>query len=124
MKTLENKKRSMKLTPHLYSQLNTKILIWTSPFHFVCKINQFILHRSNHWRCSIKKKLFLKISQDSFPILLESHFNKVIGLQVCNFLKNESNTGVIPVNIANFLRAPILKNICRQLLCVCFHLIN
>ena len=48
--------------------------------------------------------------------VLESPFNKVAGLQSCNFIKNRLQHRCFPVKFAKFLRTPILKNICKQLL--------
>ena len=48
--------------------------------------------------------------------MLESLFNKVAGLQVRNFIKKRLQHSWFTVNIAKILRAPILKNICEQLL--------
>ena len=42
--------------------------------------------------------------------VLESLFNKVVGLQACKFVKNRLEHGYFPLNIAKFLRTPILKN--------------
>ena len=60
--------------------------------------------RSRHRRCSIKK-LLLKI----FAIFTGKH------LKPCNFVKKRLQHKYFPVNIAKFLRAPILKNICELL---------
>ena len=63
------------------------------------------MFRNSHWRCSIKKAVLknLAIFIGKKPEL-ESLFNKVVP------------TKVVPVNIANFLRTPILKNIYERLL--------
>ena len=53
----------------------------------------------------LQKKLLLKISQDSEE-------NTFVGV----FINERLQHRCFPVNIANFLRAPILKNICEQLL--------
>ena len=45
-------------------------------------------------------------------------FNKVAGLQACNFIKKRLQHKCFPKNIAKFLRTTILKNICEQLLLV------
>ena len=45
--------------------------------------------------------------------MLEFLLNKVAGFPACNLLKRYSNTGIL--NIAKFLRTPILKNICEWL---------
>ena len=73
--------------------------------------------RSNQRRCSIKK-LLLKISQHPQETPgLESLFC----LKTCNFIKKRSQHRCFPVNIAKFLRLPILKNICERQLFVCFN---
>ena len=48
--------------------------------------------------------------------MLESLLNKVSGLQICSFIKKRLQGRCFPVKFANFLRTPILKNICEQLL--------
>ena len=48
--------------------------------------------------------------------VLKSLFNKVAGLQACNFTKKRLQHRCFPVNIVKFLRTPILKNICEWLL--------
>ena len=47
---------------------------------------------------------------------LESLFHKVAGLQTCNFTKKKIHNRGFLVNIAKFLRTPILKNIYERLL--------
>ena len=72
--------------------------------------------RSSYWRFSVKK-LLLKILQylQEMPVL-ESHFKKVAGLKICNFIKKRPQCRCFPVNIVKFLRLPILKNIFERLL--------
>ena len=41
--------------------------------------------------------------------MLESLFNKVAGLKACIFIKKRLQHRCFPVNIAKFLRTPILK---------------
>ena len=48
--------------------------------------------------------------------MLKSFLNKVAGLQDCNFTKKRLIHRYFPVNIANFLRTPIFKNICERML--------
>ena len=43
--------------------------------------------------------------------MLESLFNKVAGLQSCNFIKKRFQRRCFPVKLANFLRTVNLKNI-------------
>ena len=47
--------------------------------------------------------------------VLDSLFTKVAGLKVCSFIKKRLQHRCFPVNIAKFLRTPILKNICKWL---------
>ena len=47
--------------------------------------------------------------------MLESLFNKVAGLQTCNYIKKRLQHSCFPVNIKKFLRTPILKSICERL---------
>ena len=46
--------------------------------------------------------------------MLDSLFNKVAGFQDCNFIKRTLQHRYFPVNIAKFLRTPILKNILME----------
>ena len=52
-------------------------------------------------RCSIKKAVLKKICKSLF-------FNKNADLQACNFIKKKPEHKCFPVNIANYLRTPIL----------------
>ena len=48
--------------------------------------------------------------------MLESLFNKVAELQTCNIIKKRLQHRCFCVNIAKFLKTPILKIICERLL--------
>ena len=80
----------------------------------------FIIFRSSHQRCSVKKLFFrsLQISQGKYlcwsPFLI-----KLQALGPATLLQRNSN----PVKFVKFLRIPILKNICEQLL-LNFHYIS
>ena len=71
--------------------------------------------RSSHQRCSIKAVL------KNFAIFTRKHlcwnlfFNKVAGLQACNFIKKRLQRRRLTVNIPKYLRTPLLKNICERL---------
>ena len=72
--------------------------------------------RSCHDRCFVKKrcaKKFRKIHRKT-PVLV-SLFNKVAGLQTCDFIKKRLRHWCFSVKIA-FFRTPFLKNICELLL--------
>ena len=78
-------------------------------------------HPDNWWRflqeAAIEvfhKKAVLK-NYGIFTTVLESLFNKVKGLQACNFIKKRLQHRCFSVNIAKFLRASILKNIATSL---------
>ena len=64
------------------------------------------IYRSNHRRCFFLKKKFLR----NFANFTRKHlcqslvFNKVAGLEVCNFNKKRIWHRYFPVNFANFLR--------------------
>ena len=60
-------------------------------------------------KCSLK---FHNISKKT-PVL-ESLFNRVAGLKACSFIKKLLKCRCFPVNIAKFLRTPILKNIWKR----------
>ena len=59
-------------------------------------------------------KNFLNIHRKTFVV--EPRFNKFAGLETYNLIKKDFSTGIFPVNTEKFLRTPILKNICKQLL--------
>ena len=48
--------------------------------------------------------------------MLESLFNKVVKLKPWNFIKKRLQHRCFPVNIATYLKTPILKNTCKWLL--------
>ena len=45
--------------------------------------------------------------------MLESVFNKVAGLQACNFIKKRLQHGCFPVKFVKFLRTPFSDNTSR-----------
>ena len=61
--------------------------------------------------CSLELRKFHR----KIPVL-ESLFNRVTGLKGCNFIKKRLQHRCFPVKSKTFLRAPILKNICKRLL--------
>ena len=56
-------------------------------------------------RCSKKFRKFYKKKS-----VLESHFNKVARLKLCNSIKKRLQYSRFPVKIANLLRTPFLQN--------------
>ena len=76
-----------------------------------------IFKELSHQSCSVKKAVLKKFHNvySKTPVL-ESFLNKVTGLKSCNFIKKRLQQRYFIVNIAIFLRTPILKNICERLL--------
>ena len=72
------------------------------------KFFKFLL-RSSHHGCSIKKTVLKKSGNihRKTPVL-ESLFNKVAGLQSCNFIKKRPQHMCFPMNIAKFLKTSFL----------------
>ena len=66
-------------------------------------------------------RLLQKAVLKSFSIFTEKHLcwslflNKNAGLQSWNFIKKRLQHRFFSVNIAKFLRTPVLKNICERL---------
>ena len=50
--------------------------------------------------------------------MLESLFNKVAGLQACIFIKKKLQHRCFPVNIAKFLKTPILSTSANDCFCI------
>ena len=72
--------------------------------------------RRSHQMCSIKKTVLKNFAIFTEKHLCWSFFNKSAGLQACNFIEKRLHHRCFPVNIAKFLRTPILKNVCKRLL--------
>ena len=70
---------------------------------YVIKFRMNLKYRSSHRWCSLNK-IFIKTLQYSQEniCVMESLFNKVTGLQACNFTKKRLQHRRFPVNIANF----------------------
>ena len=65
----------------------------------------------------VYKRLFLKILQCSLEnTCVESLFNKVADLQVCNFITKILWHICFSMNIKRFLKTSIFKNFCERLL--------
>ena len=68
-----------------------------------------------------QKVFYKKTVLNNFAIFTEKYlcwclfFNKNAGLHACNSIKKRLKHRYFLVNIAKFLRTPILKNICEQL---------
>ena len=63
--------------------------------------------RGSHRRCFMKKAVL-----KNFALFTGK-------LQACNFIKNTLQHRYFPLNIAQLLRTPILKNICSVSICFC-----
>ena len=67
------------------------------------------MSRSSHQRCSMKNAVL-----KNFAILTGKHL--CWSFFITKFIKNRLQHMCFPVNIAKFLRTPILRNICKLLL--------
>ena len=86
--------------------------IWVFKVELI-KVLFSINSRSSHRRCSIKQDV---LKNFAITPVLKSFFNRVAGLQAWNFIKKRLRHRCFPVNIAKFLRTPILRNIYERLL--------
>ena len=101
------------ITSRTFSERIMYVQFPFSNTHFKCHYS--ILNLQKHLEkqppeCSVKK-VFLKILQFS---------QKAVSFQVCNVIKKRLQHRCFLVKCANFLRTPILKNICERLLLYLF----
>ena len=74
---------------------------------------------SSQRRCSIEIGVLRKFHKIIWEIsVLEFLFDKVAGLQSCNFIRKRLQDREVPLKFKKFLRTPILKNICKRLLSI------
>ena len=78
-------------------------------------IDAFNYLYNSHWRCSIKRAVLKNCARFIVKHVLESPFNKV-ATKVATFFIKKMYYRCFPLNIANFLRTFILKNIGERLL--------
>ena len=69
----------------------------------------FVLH-TEHSQKQSPEVFYKKAALSNFAIFTGKH------LKACNFIKKRLQYKCFPVNIADFLRTSILKNICERLL--------
>ena len=62
---------------------------------------------------SSKKAVFKNFAEKH--LRWSPYLNKNVGLQSWNFIKKRLQHRLFPVNIAKFLRTPVLENICERL---------
>ena len=88
------------------------------PKHVITRTNLYVkqniwyflsLYRSSHGRCSVKKGVLKYFANFTGKHLCLSLFSIML-------IKKRLQRGCFPVKFANFLRAPVLKNICKRLL--------
>ena len=98
------------------SYSTTRITLWQFPLCSSTKTITWLINRSSHQRCSVKK-MFLEISQNSQESTCSMVF-VLIKLQVwsATLLRKRLWHRCFPVNFAKFLRAPLLQNTSRRLL--------
>ena len=70
--------------------------------------------RSSHQKFSVKTDVLKNFANFTGKHMCQSLF--IVSLKACNFIKKKLQHKCFPIIIANLLRAPILKNICKQLL--------
>ena len=79
----------------------------------ILPLHDATMNKSSHRRLVKIPKKFHNILRKT-PVL-ETLFNKIAGLQACNFIKKRLQYKCFCMNIAKFLRRPILKSICERL---------
>ena len=86
----------------------------------------WIICRSSHWRCSLRKGVLRSFLKFTGKHLCKSLlFNKVAGLRPATLLKKKLWHRCFPMNFAKFLRTPFLRNTSgRLLLYLTFHSIQ
>ena len=95
--------------------LKERIVQEMSLCEFIVKNN-----RNSHRRCSLEKTVLKNFVIFTGKCLcVKSLFNKVAGLQVCNFIEMKLQHRCFPVNTTKFLRTPILSIFERLLLKHC-----
>ena len=107
MKANEMNESDFRFQSETIMQCITTIFLATTSF-WKYNVKQKIC-RSSHWRCTIKKAAL-----NNFAIFTGKH------LKACNVIKKRLGVKCFPVNIAKFLRVPILINICEWLLLCLF----
>ena len=94
-------------------KIATKSSIWWfswAQLFFIC-----VVQEAANRGVSIKSYILKIFALFTGKQLCWSLFNKIAGLKTCNFVKNRLQHNCFPVNIAKFLRAPILRNLYKRL---------
>ena len=82
--------------------------VWLYIFEFVCSV-----HRSNHWRCFVKKGVLRDFAKFTGKHLCQRlFFNKIAAI----LFKKSLWHRCFPVNFAKYLRTPFSQNTSEQLL--------
>ena len=85
----------------------------------------FVLLRSSHRRCSVRKSVFRNFAKFTGKHLCQNlFFNKVLGLRRKTLLKKKNWRRCFPVNFETFLRTPFLQNTSGQELLHTYWLIH
>ena len=85
----------------------------------------FVLLRSSHRRCSVRKGVLRNFAKFTVKHLCQSlFFNKVVGLRRKTLLKKRLWHRYFPVNFETFLRTLFLQNTSRQVLLHTYSLIH
>ena len=75
-----------------------------------------LILRTSHRKCSVKRSAWKSCQFHRKMPVLESFLTNLQAWGPEAFSKRDSNTCIFPVKFAKFLRAPILKYICKLLL--------
>ena len=104
---LSNKRSNAKV----FGRSNFELSLW----NIICVAARKIQKQPSEVFCKNRCSSKIHKIHRKTPVF-QSLFNKVAGLQACNFIKKRLQHSCFPAKFANFLRTPILKNICEQLL--------
>ena len=81
-------------------------------YHYLKLLKNIFIEQEVFYKKTITKNF--KIFTEE-TCVVASFLIKNPGLQLCNFIKTRLQHRCFPVNIAKFLKTPILKNICERL---------
>ena len=118
-------KTTKKIAKNKFWSIYCEVLSATWPNFTIVKYNSkisIIYHQIKISKRYNEQVFNKKAALKSFAIFTEKHLrsslflNKNVGLQSWNFIKKRLQHRFFPVNIAKFLRTPVLENICERLL--------
>ena len=117
-------KTTKKIAKNKFWSIYCEVLSATWPNFTIVKYNSkisIIYHQIKISKRYNEQVFNKKAALKNFAIFTEKHLpsslflNKNVGLQSWNFIKKRLQHRFFPVNIAKFLRTPVLENICERL---------